>query len=92
VVGASKAPTFRPGDLLLGWRWARPRAGRVVVAEGLGGRPLIKRVRREDHEGGLWLEGDNSAASTDSRHFGSLPLAAFEAVIVCRLAKARAFK
>jgi len=80
------APAFQPGDMLLGWRWARPRVGKVVVAEGPGGRLLIKRVRQID-AAGLWLEGDNAAASTDSRQFGALPPAAFEAVIICRLAR-----
>jgi type IV secretory pathway protease TraF len=30
----------------------------------------MKRVVRIEDRGGVWLEGDNPAESTDSRHFG----------------------
>ena len=83
VEGDSMLPTFCSGDVLLGWRWARPKAGRVAVA-WLGDRPIIKRVVRLESMG-LWLEGDNKAESVDSRRLGSFPFSSYEAVILGRL-------
>jgi nickel-type superoxide dismutase maturation protease len=82
VAGDSMRPTFAPGDTLVGWRWFRPRAGQVVVAHH--NQPLIKRVKSV-HPDHVWLEGDNAAASTDSRTFGLVPRAQLEAVIIARL-------
>ncbi len=84
VAGESMLPAYKPGDVLLGWRWSRrPAEGRVIVARHAG-RPLVKRLIR--HEiAGAWLEGDNAAHSTDSRSFGAVPRSAIEAVIVRRL-------
>jgi nickel-type superoxide dismutase maturation protease len=71
VIGDSMLPAFAPGDrIVLGPAW-RVRPGQVV---GLAdprqpGRLMIKRVRRID-AAGIAVEGDNAAASTDSRHFG----------------------
>lgn len=85
VEGDSMLPTYRPGDVLLGLRWARPRVGRVIVA-WLEDRPIIKRVTRIE-PAGVWLEGDNVAASVDSRRYGHFAADTFEAVIVVRLAR-----
>ena len=73
VRGRSMAPTLRPGDRLLVARLA-PRVGDVVLAADPRepGRELIKRVASAD-DGGVVLRGDNPAASTDARTFGSLP-------------------
>jgi nickel-type superoxide dismutase maturation protease len=73
-------PTLEPGDwgLALGnARGRRPRVGDIVVLEHPE-RPwfeLVKRVidvRSSPTSGAteLWVEGDDPAASTDSRHFG----------------------
>ena len=71
VDGVSMVPALAPGDrLLVSWR-ARPKVGGVVVVRR-GARLDVKRaVRRVD--GGWWVEGDNEAASTDSRHYGVVP-------------------
>jgi phage repressor protein C with HTH and peptisase S24 domain len=83
VAGESMLPAYAPGDTLIGWRWfRRPRAGQVVVARR--DRPLIKRVKSVSGRA-VWLEGDNAAASTDSRHFGPVDLAKVEAVIIGKL-------
>ena len=82
VAGESMVPTYRPGATLVGWRWLRPRAGRVVVA--WRERPLIKRVKRVAGDA-VWLEGDNPAHSTDSRQFGPVQRTDIEAIIVGRL-------
>ncbi len=75
-------PTYHAGDTLLGWRWFRPRTGQVVVARH--NRLLIKRITSIE-AAGLWLQGDNPAASTDSRHFGLISQAQIEALIIARL-------
>lgn len=76
-------PTYRPGDIVLAWRWFKPRAGLVVVAEGPDC-PLIKRIKRVSAEG-CWLEGDNPVASTDSRTYGLFPPQRLAARILLRL-------
>src|SRR5438876_809413 len=51
------------------------RVGDVVVARRPD-RPeleIIKRIRAIDPAGAIFLVGDNSAASTDSRQFGPVP-------------------
>ena len=70
------APTLRAGDHLVAWlgplagRWVH--AGQVVVVE-LPGRGLsVKRIDQVGPAGQLWLLGDNSAGSTDSRQLGWL--------------------
>ncbi len=82
VAGDSMRPTYVPGDTLLGWRWFRPQVGQVVVAHA--GQPLIKRVRQVLPDT-VWLEGDNPAASTDSRHFGPVSRSGLEAVIITKI-------
>lgn len=76
-------PAYRPGDTLLGVRWFAPRPGQVVVAFH-SGKHLIKRlVKLED--GQIWVEGDNAAHSTDSRHYGYLRQTQLKAKIIAKL-------
>lgn len=74
VAGPSMLPGLRPSDLLL------VRAQRRAAAYAVGqlalvhfdarpGRIMVKRVR-EVHPAGLWVTGDNSAASDASERFG----------------------
>jgi nickel-type superoxide dismutase maturation protease len=70
-------PTLAPGDRLLLLRTAaRPRPGQLAVAPDprQPARLLLKRVHRVA-DGMVDLRGDNPVASTDSRHFGSVPAA-----------------
>jgi nickel-type superoxide dismutase maturation protease len=71
VSGLSMAPTLAPGEWLLVRRTSSPRAGSVVVVR-LGGRLVVKRAIRRSGDG-WWVEGDNAAASDDSRVLGPVP-------------------
>jgi hypothetical protein len=70
------APTLLPGDRLLVARLPA-RVGDVVLATDPRApeRELVKRVASID-EFGVKLRGDNPAASTDARAFGSVPVGA----------------
>lgn len=75
VQGESMLPALAPGDYLIIDRWAYasrpPRPGEIVLLcdPRDQDRVIIKRVRWTVPDG-VWVEGDNAAASTDSRHFG----------------------
>src|SRR5438309_10077625 len=88
VEGPSMVPALRHGDQVVVW-WARrprPTSGAVVLVELPGERGLgIKRLRRVEPSGQLWVEGDNPAGSTDSRHFGAVPGHALRGRVVLRL-------
>lgn len=73
VEGDSMRPAFQPGDRLLVFRPWPVRPGHVVaLPDPRDGRLLVKRVHQVS---GPLVEvrGDNTAASTDSRHFGPVP-------------------
>lgn len=82
IEGPSMAPTLVPGDWALAVPARRLVRGTVVVVEHprRPGFEMVKRIVAVPGErapdGRLlgseewWLEGDNPAASTDSRHFG----------------------
>ena len=77
VAGDSMAPTLLDGDWLLCRRVGPAyavRAGDVVVVErpDRPGLLLVKRAVRREADG-WWVEGDNAAASDDSRLFGPVP-------------------
>lgn len=78
------APTLEPGDWALAVSPGRLRRGDVVVVEHprRSGFEMVKRIVAVEGDltadgrlleaGEWWVEGDNVAASTDSRHFGPL--------------------
>lgn len=71
VTGHSMIPTLAPGERVVVRRTSRPRPGSVVVVR----RPeryVVKRAIRHTGQG-WWVEGDNAAASDDSRVFGPVP-------------------
>ncbi len=94
VAGGSMEPTFRAGDRLVvlarpvgGPAW--PAVGDVVaVADPRDpSRVLVKRVAAVDRAAGaLDVRGDDPGASTDSRHFGPVPLASVVGRAVYRYA------
>jgi nickel-type superoxide dismutase maturation protease len=81
VRGRSMAPSLLPGDLLVVERWTyrgrRPRRGDVVLVRDPRSprRELVKRITATD-AGHVAVRGDAPDASTDSRTFGQLPVAA----------------
>lgn len=97
VAESSMAPTLKPGDALLllpagphGLLWLRgaPRVGSIVVVVR-GNRLDIKRVAAwpvETHKtaDALWLLGDNTTASNDSRQDGPVPLSALRGIALFR--------
>lgn len=85
VAGSSMLPNYRAGDVVLGWRWSSPRVGQTVIAR-IAERPVIKRVKKLE-AGLVWVEGDNQAASTDSRHYGDVARDQIEAVIWGRISR-----
>lgn len=80
------APWLRPGDVVVVWQPARPRpAEGTVVVVALPGRPsAVKRLVLRAPDGTVWVEGDNRAASTDSRSLGWLPPAAVRGRVLAR--------
>jgi hypothetical protein len=81
------APALRDGDqLLVRWGLGRlPALGTLVIVE-LPDRPVaVKRLHRVEADGRVWLEGDNTFGSTDSRELGALPAAALTGQVVARL-------
>ena len=84
------SPALGAGDVVL-VRWgARPRAGQVVVASWPDhpGVLVVKRAVREV-PGGWWLEGDNPAASDDSRERGPVPASGVRGRVLLRLRRGR---
>ncbi len=71
VEGPSMLPTLRPGDCLVVVRGGRVRPGHVVVAR-FPSRPELLVVKRAVRPVGdlWWVEGDNAAATDDSRTYG----------------------
>jgi len=82
VSGKSMTPALRPGRLILARRniGKHLKVGDIVIIRH-DGLEKIKRIAllRDDE---IYVLGDNSQASTDSRHFGWLPLSAVYALVV----------
>lgn len=83
VSGPSMLPTLQPGETVLVDPRAPARAGDVVLARHPHQDLLVlKRVSRLTLDG-VELLGDNPALSTDSRHYGPLPLERLRGRVVC---------
>lgn len=73
-------PALHPGDYVIVNRWAYrrrdPVEGDVVVLRNpeAPGQFLVKRVMSGDRLTGLFVLGDNTARSRDSRQFGMVPV------------------
>lgn len=90
VVGPSMEPTVRNGEIHLVRRGGRIRVGDIVVIRHPQRPELfsVKRVIRRECPG-WWVEGDNPAASSDSREFGAVPDELIVGRLVLRLRSAR---
>lgn len=90
VSGPSMAPALRDGDWVVvdraAYRRRRPRPGEVVIVTDPRdrARELIKRLTRVGDDGRWWVEGDNPAASTDSRSFGPVEESAIAGRVLAR--------
>jgi nickel-type superoxide dismutase maturation protease len=74
VVGASMLPSLRPGQIIYVRRWRYvPKVNDIIMVKhcGLEKVKIITAVESD----GVYVVGDNTDASTDSRHFGVVPFA-----------------
>jgi nickel-type superoxide dismutase maturation protease len=85
VTGTSMAPALQPGDRLLVLKARRLAPGQVVAVEDprQPERLLVKRVVAVGGDR-VDVRGDNPAASTDSRHFGTVDARAIKGRAVYR--------
>lgn len=67
IRGQSMSPTLQPGQIVLGWG-KKPSVGDTVLAEQAG-REVVKRIKSISN-GRIYLVGDNTVESRDSRHYG----------------------
>jgi nickel-type superoxide dismutase maturation protease len=93
IAGSSMEPSLRPGDWALAVPARRLRPGNVVVVQHplRPGLEIVKRIvagpgdvapdGRVLTAAQWWVEGDDSAASTDSRQFGPVHRESIRAVI-----------
>ena len=67
-------PTLKPGQDIISFNWAylgkKPKIGDIVVIKQ-DGKELVKRIQKVDGRR-IFVTGDNSEKSTDSRHFGTV--------------------
>lgn len=74
-------PSFRDGGILVGLGWfmsIKPLDVVIILHEG---KEKVKRVHKV-RGGKLFVLGDNSELSTDSRDFGWLPMEAVTAKVI----------
>ena len=83
VEGLSMIPALAPGERVL-VRYGTPFGLGDMVLVDRGDRVDIKRVTRIE-DGHIFVEGDNSAVSTDSRHYGAVSHSDVIARVVWRL-------
>jgi type IV secretory pathway protease TraF len=72
-------PTLMAGQIVIAWRQT-PKVGDLVIAK-IHGKEVLKRVTKSDTKR-VYLLGDNSANSTDSRDYGWIPMSSVRGVVV----------
>lgn len=80
IVGHSMSPILKHGQLVIGLRWLPPRQGAVVILRHEG-KEKIKKIS-EMSQGNIYVVGNNTEASTDSRQFGWLPKKSIIGVVI----------
>lgn len=74
-------PVLPPGTFVIGWRYYKKlKPGDIVIFDHEG-REKIKRLS-EIKNNEVYLLGDKSEISTDSRHFGWLDVLSIKAIVV----------
>ncbi len=76
-------PALAPGERVLVRYGATFKVGDIVLVDR-GERVDIKRVTRIE-DGHIFVEGDNSEVSTDSRHYGAVSKEAIIAKVIRRI-------
>ncbi|RMH69514.1 MAG: nickel-type superoxide dismutase maturation protease [Gemmatimonadetes bacterium] len=90
VTGSSMLPLLKPGDEVLvnpaAYRKHPPQAGDLVVAVHPRNphQKIIKRITTISPQNTYFIQGDNPAESTDSRHFGAVPGDFIIGKVTCR--------
>lgn len=74
-------PYLNPGQIVIGHGLFRTIKPRDIVIITHDGKEKIKRVR-EVTQTTVFVVGDNPSESTDSRHFGELPITAIRAKVI----------
>jgi nickel-type superoxide dismutase maturation protease len=78
VVGESMLPILQPGDEILlnlhAYRKHSPQVGDIIVTMHplQSNLAIVKRIIVINGHDGYFVTGDNSEASTDSRHWGTI--------------------
>ena len=70
VQGLSMLPNLKPGKIVIGWNYGKPKVGEIIIFRH-NGLEKIKRVGNIDHDK-FFVFGDSPNDSTDSRQFGSI--------------------
>lgn len=83
-------PTLKAGDMVLVahffYAQKKPQIGDIVLAKHpYQSLYIIKRVAELSDEHHIILHSDNTAAGTDSRQWGALPLTHIFGKVTCRL-------
>jgi phage repressor protein C with HTH and peptisase S24 domain len=81
IVGTSMLPVLREGGVLVASGWFKKLRPHDIIIIHHQGREKVKRVQAVDGDK-LFVVGDNAPQSTDSRHFGWLPLATVRAKVI----------
>jgi hypothetical protein len=61
-------PGLKPGQLVLASSLVNPKIGCLIILKHDGLEKIKRLVKVSDHK--IYVEGDNSLSSTDSRQFG----------------------
>ena len=80
VQGHSMVPVLPPGTLVYAWRWYLRLKPQKVIIFNRDNRETVKRIDRIETDG-LFVVGDHAEASTDSRHYGVIPVALVTGVV-----------